>query len=552
MRIGLCQIDPTVGDLQGNADRVLAAARRAREQGAELAVFPELAICGYPPRDLLERERFVHQQREALERVARDAPAGLTSLVGFVDRIDRGAGRQLHNAAAVVRDGRVEHVVHKRLLPTYDVFDEERYFEPGQPGRPIAVGECTLGITICEDIWNDADTPIAPRRYEDNPVGDLRRDGADLIVNLSASPFTTAKRHGRGDMLSAIARRHGVAVVFVNQVGGNDDLIFDGASAIYGPDGSTWARLARFREDLAVVDLAPGGPIVAEEDSEEATALEALTLGVRDYARKCGFSGALIGLSGGIDSALTACVAVRALGAESVLGVAMPTRFSSAGSQADSEALARALGIEYRVVSIDRLFQHYIDELTPHLDALREPFPGDVTFENIQARIRGNVLMGMSNRTGLLLLSTGNKSEIAVGYTTLYGDMAGGLAVISDVPKTFVYALAREVNRQAGHEVVPESTLNKPPSAELRDNQTDQDSLPPYEVIDPILERFVEEGQSVDAIIEAGFDPDVVQRVTRMVRLNEYKRRQLPPGLILTRKAFGPGRRYPIAQGYVG
>ncbi|MFW6067921.1 MAG: NAD+ synthase [Myxococcota bacterium] len=552
MRVALCQIDPTVGDFDGNLERILRDARRAAEEGAALAVFPELAVCGYPPRDLLERPRFVRRQREAVDRLAREAPSGLAVLVGFVDQSEHRAGRPLHNAAAFLRDGEVRAVVHKRLLPTYDVFDEDRHFAPGRPAAPVQVGGRTVGITVCEDIWNDVDTPIAERRYEENPIGDLKAAGADVIVNLSASPFTLPKRRGRPEMLAGVARRHGLPVVFVNQVGGNDDLIFDGRSAVFGSDGTVRARLASFREDFAVVDLHEGAPLQPEPDTDEVAALDALALGVRDYARKCGFEGAIIGLSGGIDSALTAAIAARALGPEAILGVAMPTRYSSAGSLADAEALASRLGIDFRVVSIDRIFQCYLDELAPALDAVRPPYEGDVTLENIQARIRGNVLMALSNRTGRLLLSTGNKSEIAVGYTTLYGDMAGGLAVISDLPKTFVYSVAREVNRQAGRALIPESTLTKPPSAELREDQTDQDSLPPYDVLDPILERFIEEGQSVDAIVGAGFDLALVQRVTRMVRLNEYKRRQMPPGLILTRKAFGPGRRYPIAQAFTG
>jgi NAD+ synthase (glutamine-hydrolysing) len=552
MRVALCQIDPTVGDLEGNALRIVQAAMRAGAEGADLAVLPELALCGYPPKDLLERDGFVRDGREALDCIAAQVPPELAVLVGFVDRSNGQAGRALHNAAALLRGGRVEAVIHKRLLPTYDVFDEDRYFEPGRNGAPVEVAGVRVGVTICEDIWNDADTPLAHRRYADNPVAELRAAGAELIVNLAASPFTLPKLEGRPKMLAEVARRHGLPVVFVNQVGGNDDLLFDGDSSIYGPDGSTWARLSRFEEDFAVVEVNAGGPVRAQPESAHAAAVDALTMGVRDYARKCGFKGAVIGLSGGIDSALTAAIATRALGAEHVTGISMPTRFSSDHSLSDAEALARALGIRYRVVPIDGIFQRYVDELAPHLDALAPAAGGDVTFENVQSRIRCAVLMAVSNRAGLLLLTTGNKSELAVGYTTLYGDLGGGLAVISDVPKTLVYPLAREVNRQAGRALIPEGSLTKPPSAELRADQKDEDSLPPYEVLDPILERFIEEGQSPDAIIEAGFDADVVRRVVGMVRGSEYKRRQMPPGLIVTRKAFGPGRRYPIAQHYEG
>jgi NAD+ synthetase len=341
-----------------------------------------------------------------------------------------------------------------------------------------------------------------------------------------------------------------VPLVFVNQVGGNDDLLFDGDSAVYGPQGQTWARLPRFVEEVAVVELGSPGPLHEAGASEEEAALEALSMGVRDYARKCGFQTGLVGLSGGIDSALTACVAARALGPEQVLGVAMPTRYSSSSSLDDARALASALGIRYREIRIDAIFQSYLDELGPHLDAVAEARQGEVTFENLQARIRGNTLMALSNRVGALLMSTGNKSEVAVGYTTLYGDMAGGLAVISDVPKTFVYRIAHEVNRQAGCAIVPESTLRKAPSAELRPDQRDSDSLPAYDLLDPILERYIEDGASVDELVAEGYAEEVVARVVRMVQRSEYKRRQMPPGLILTRKAFGPGRRYPIAQAY--
>jgi NAD+ synthetase len=550
MRVALCQIDPTVGDLDGNVERVLDGARRASAAGARLVVLPELALTGYPPRDLLDRPRFVKDGLEALRRVADGAPADVILLVGFVATAEERVGRRLYNAAAVIAGGGVSQVVHKRLLPTYDVFDEDRYFRPGEPSAPIEVDGVRIGVTICEDIWNDVDVPVRARAYENNPIADLRAAGAELIVNLSASPFTLAKRIARSDMLAGVARKHNVPIVFVNQVGGNDDLLFDGSSAIYGPDGSLWARAAAWEEDLLVADVAPGGEIRPTPETDEAAALDALTLGVRDYALKCGFREAVLGLSGGIDSALVACVAARALGPDNVLAVAMPTRYSSKGSLTDAEALANALGVKYRVIGIDDVFQSYLDELGPHLDALGPAPPGDVTFENVQARIRCAVLMAISNRFGSLLLTTGNKSEIAVGYCTLYGDMAGGLAVISDLPKTFVYRVAREINRQAGRDVVPEAILTKPPSAELRENQTDQDSLPPYDVLDAILERYVEDQCAVDDIVAAGFDDATVRRVVRMVRTNEYKRRQMPPGLIVTKKAFGPGRRYPIAQRY--
>jgi NAD+ synthase (glutamine-hydrolysing) len=553
MRVALCQLDPTVGDYAGNAARIREHLHLAHQQGAQLAVFPELALCGYPPRDLLDRASFAQEGLEALEQLAAEVPSELTALVGFVDRSAASSGVQLHNAVGVLQDGGVQRVVHKRLLPTYDVFDEDRYFRPGSSTRPVEVQGIRLGITVCEDLWNDIDTPIAPRRYEANPVAELVDAGAEVLVNLSASPFTRPKYEGRPAMLRDVARQHGVPVLFVNQVGGNDDLLFDGDSAVYGPTGHTWSRLRRFEEDFAVVELAPGGGPVREQPAcEEAAALEALSMGVRDYARKCGFSGAVIGLSGGIDSALTACIAAHALGSENVTTVAMPTRYTSRASLDDARALAEGLGTHHREISIDTMFQGYIDTLSSELDAMAPARSGDVTFENVQARIRGNVLMAISNRCGLLLLSTGNKSEVAVGYATLYGDMAGGLAVISDLPKTFVYRVSWEFNRQAGRSVIPENILTKPPSAELAPDQKDTDSLPAYEELDPILERYVEQGASVEQIVSEGYDASIVERVVRLVLRSEYKRRQMPPSLILSRKAFGPGRRYPIAQGYDG
>ncbi|HEX7478231.1 MAG TPA: NAD+ synthase [Polyangiales bacterium] len=551
MRIALCQINTTVGDLDGNRTLILQAARSAAAQGAELAVFCELSIPGYPPRDLLDRPAFVDANLHALDALARELPPALSVLVGFVDRRVRGHKTSLYNSAALVRGGRIEQIFHKRLLPTYDVFDEARYFEPGEFEPCFELSGLRIGVTICEDVWNDADVPLR-QIYEDNPVADCIAAGADLLVNLSASPFTLAKRLGRAQMLADIALRHRKPLVFVNSVGGNDDLVFDGSSALFGHDGTVWAQASSFAADLVVADLEPGGLHRALPDDDAQAALAALVLGTRDYAQKCGFRSAVIGLSGGIDSALVACVAVSALGADNVLGVSMPTRYSSAGSRDDARVLAQALGIAYRTIDIDPVFQAYLEALNAPLLALGPAPERDTTFENIQARIRGNTLMAISNRLGHLLLTTGNKSEIAVGYCTLYGDMAGGLAVISDLPKTFVYQVAREANRQAGRALIPESTFTKAPSAELRPNQTDQDTLPPYEVLDPIIERLVEAGDGVQAIIAQGFPAEVVMQVATLVRTNEYKRRQMPPGIIVTSKAFGPGRRYPIAQRFRG
>jgi NAD+ synthase (glutamine-hydrolysing) len=548
MRVALAQINPVVGDLEGNSSRILAAARAAADGGAQLVVYPELALCGYPPRDLVERDDFVDAGLGALHELARRAPPEVGLLVGFVEP---GPGPRRQNAAALLRAGRLEVVARKRLLPTYDVFDEARWFEPGTDPGLFTLAGLRFGVTICEDAWNDVEGPFR-RPYTANPVADCVAAGADVLVNISASPFTLPKRTERARMMAGIARNHDRPLVFVNQVGANDELIFDGSSALHGPDGACWASAASFAEDLVVADLAPGGPAAPRPDTDPAAALDALRLGLADYARKTGFTAAVLGLSGGIDSALTAAIAASALGPAAVLGVAMPSRFSSDGSVRDARDLAANLGIEFRIIPIDDLFQHYLDELTPHLQELGEAPAADTTFENLQARIRGQVLMAISNRLGHLLLTTGNKSELAVGYSTLYGDMAGGLAVLADLPKTLVYHVAREVNRRAEKPLIPVGSLTKPPSAELRADQTDQDSLPPYDVLDAILERYVEDGRPAEAIVADGFDDATVRRVIALVRGAEYKRRQMPPGLILTRKAFGPGRRYPIAHRWPG
>ena len=551
MRIALCQINTTVGDLEGNRALVAMAAHKAVQEHAELALFCELTLTGYPPRDLLDRPSFVDANLRALEALARELPAALHVLVGFVDRRGEGSARKLYNAAALIADQRVQQIFHKRLLPTYDVFDEGRYFEAGCEPLTFSLKQQRIGVTICEDAWNDA-PPQQRRLYEQNPIAECVAQGAQVLVNLAASPFTLQKRRSRVDLLADIARRRRMPLLFVNAVGGNDDLVFDGSSALYGLDGQPTAQAKSFNEDVLVASLVKGGERRVLPASDAAAALEALVLGTRDYARKCGFGSAVVGLSGGIDSALCACIAARALGKQHVLGVAMPTRYSSEGSLRDAQALATSLGIGFRVIDIDPMFQSYLDTLSPSLEALGPAPRTDTTYENMQARIRGNTLMAISNRLGHLLLTTGNKSEIAVGYCTLYGDMAGGLAVISDLPKTFVYEVAHEVNRQAQTQLIPHSTMTKAPSAELRPNQTDQDSLPPYDLLDAIIERLVEVGDSPSETIALGFPADVVQRVAGMIRNNEYKRRQMPPGLIVTSKAFGPGRRYPIAQRFQG
>jgi NAD+ synthase (glutamine-hydrolysing) len=556
--VALGQINPTIGDFDGNRRQIAGALEDAARRGADLLVLPELAVSGYPPKDLLERPAFLDAARASLDALARSTArsgaAGPALLVGFPDRLaEARAGRRVANAAALIDAGRVTAVVHKSLLPTYDVFDEWRYFEPAtEVGTTLFRGR-RLGISICEDIWNDAD--FWPHRlYRSDPIEKQVADGAEILINLSASPYTMDKRHLRPRMLAATARRWGRPLIFVNQVGGQDDLVFDGASLAFDGRGEVIARAAEHAADLVTVDLDRGtGDRREHEPSDLRSAIEALTLGTRDYARRCGFDRALLGLSGGVDSALVACLAARALGPRNVLGVAMPSRFSSEGSLTDAAALAQSLGIDFNVVSIEPMLEAYVQTgilgRTPSMTAKDEE-AADLALQNLQARIRGAILMALSNRHGRLLLTTGNKSEIATGYCTLYGDMAGGLAVISDAPKTLVYRLAREIN--ADRTVIPESTLTKPPSAELRPNQTDQDSLPPYDLLDAILDGHLERGLDAHGLVAAGFPADVVADVLRRVQSSEYKRRQMPPGLKITGKAFGPGRRIPIAQAFRG
>lgn len=547
MKVALLQLNATIGAVRANADRLLENARRAHAAGVTLAVGSELALVGYPPRDLLERPSFVDEVARETARVVAGTPKGLTLAFGTVLRAD-GPGRLLANAAVVAEGGTIVAETRKRLLPTYDVFDDARHFEPGSSRTTLDVGGKRLTFTICEDAWAEVDG--VGTRYRDNPLAEVTPATTDILVNLSASPFTLHKLAFRPKLFADLARRHGVSVVLVNQVGGNDELVFDGRSSVWDPNGNLVARAPMFEEALTLVDLEAGtGETAPEASSHAEAAYRALVLGVRDYARKCGFRRAVIGLSGGIDSALTAAIAADALGHEAVIGVSMPTRYSSEGSLTDAAVLAKNLGIRYEVADIEPIFARYIECLEPLVSGLSPAGPSDVTWENVQARIRGATLMAVSNRTGAIVLTTGNKSELAVGYCTLYGDMVGGLAVISDLPKTMVYDLSRWVNRD--EERIPRSSIEKAPSAELRPDQKDEDSLPPYSVLDPILELFVERGLGKSEIIAQGFDPAVVSRVLHMVRVNEYKRRQAAPGLIVTSKAFGPGRRMPIAQGFV-
>ncbi|MDH5492606.1 MAG: NAD+ synthase [Myxococcales bacterium] len=552
MRIAISQINPVVGDLVGNSARILRDARRAAEEGAELIVFPELALLGYPPKDLLDRPSFVQAQLDALEALAAALPPALEVLLGFVDRPSEAPGAPLRNAAAQLRGGAIVAIVHKQLLPTYDVFEEDRYFEPGPRAELLSIAGRRIGVSICEDVWNHVPTPLSPRPYPIDPVRDAVEAGAELLVNLAASPFTLPKRAARPAMLQQIAAANRTPLLFVNQVGGNDDLLFDGASMLIDEAGEIRARLASCREDFAIVRLGESGPLRPEAPSDAIAALDALAMGVRDYVEKCGLPGVLLGLSGGIDSALTAAIAVRGLGKARVLGIALPTRYSSGHSLEDARALAAALEIELLEIPIEGIFEAYLEHLDPHLKALGAPPEPDVTFENVQARIRCATLMALANRTGKLLLNTGNKSEVAVGYCTLYGDMGGGLAVISDLPKMQVYALSNALNEEAGASIIPQRTIDKAPSAELRPDQRDSDSLPDYPLLDAVLERLIERGESIAEVIAAGYAAEEVEAIARLVRLAEHKRRQMPPGLILSSKAFGPGRRYPIAQRWRG
>jgi NAD+ synthetase len=542
MKIGLAQLNPTVGDLRGNFEKIASAYDRLVAAGADLVLTPELAITGYPPQDLVFKSRFVPETLATLERLhARVSKAPL--LVGFVDR-NEGRGKPFHNAAALLESGQPIRKTYKSLLPTYDVFDEDRYFEPGRGAKPFVVCGKKVGVTICEDIWTEHYLPRP--LYDVEPVRGLIENGAEIIVNLSASPFGLHKPAVRHEMVAALARTYQRPICYCNAVGGNDQLVFDGTSIAVNSSGALIAQLQSFREDEAIVDTEAGATIEFREGEMPEDLFAALSLGVRDYLRKCDFKSAVLGLSGGIDSAVVATIAVDALGAENVVGVSMPTQYSSRGSIDDALALARNLGIKCFQIPIGKAFETFRAQFSEIFSGL----PEDTTEENMQPRLRAMTLMALSNKFGHLLLTTGNKSELAVGYCTIYGDMAGGLAVISDVPKTLVYQLARWINRK--REIIPRSTIDKPPSAELKPNQTDQDTLPPYEILDEILRLYVEENLSARDIVSRGFDEKTVRWVQRRVDLNEYKREQAAPGLKVTSRAFGLGRRMPIAQKFIG
>lgn len=549
MKIALGQINPTVGDFTGNATKIIQYALQARRAGAGLILFPELAVCGYPPRDLVERPSFVMHNRATVERIAAETQ-GIAVICGMVTAAEADSGKKVMNSAALLRDGRIDFIQSKMLLPTYDVFDEMRNFAPAKSQQLFNFCGKQMALTICEDAWNDKRF-WNRRLYGVDPVEELVRGGGDFVLNISASPFWLGKRELRRDMLTAIARNQKVPVAMVNQVGGNDSLVFDGSSLVIAPGGEVIAQAKSFEEDLIYFDSqgmdsqkagAACGDWHEQIAGEEASAYEALVLGTRDYVHKCGFQRAIIGLSGGIDSALTASIAADALGAENVIGVGMPGPYSSKGSIDDARELAANLKLRFEVLSIDGIYEAARRTLEPVFAGL----PSDVTEENIQSRARGLLLMAMSNKFGALVLSTGNKSELAVGYCTLYGDMVGGLAVISDVPKTLVYRLSAYVNSR--RKAIPQATMKKPPSAELRPDQKDSDSLPPYDVLDAILEDYVEESATAAEIARVhNFDLGLVRRVIRMVERSEYKRQQAAPGIKISAKAFGYGRRFPIA-----
>lgn len=541
MKVALGQINPTVGDFAGNAAKIIEYSSRARAQGAGLILFPELSVCGYPPRDLVERTSFVTHNREAAERIAAET-RGIAVICGLVTPAQADTGKSVMNSAALLRDGQIKFVQSKMLLPTYDVFDELRNFAPARHQQLLPFCGKHMALTICEDAWNDKH--FWPRQlYSVDPVEALVKAGGNFVLNISASPFWAGKRELRQDMLSTIARTDRVPVAFVNQVGGNDSLVFDGSSLVFDREGKVIARGKSFEEDLVFFDAdSLTGELHEQTPGEEASIYAALVLGTRDYISKCGFQRAIVGLSGGIDSALTAAIAVDAIGAENVIGVGMPSEYSSEGSITDARELAQNLGIRFEILPIGDIFHGFNKTLGKVFAGWKE----DVTEENIQSRIRGSLLMAMSNKFGALVLSTGNKSELGVGYCTLYGDMAGGLAVINDVPKTLVYRLSRYVNSR--RPVIPQATLDKAPSAELRPDQKDTDSLPPYDVLDAILEDYVEQSHSAEDIArEHGFDLALVKSVIRMVERNEYKRQQAAPGIKISPKAFGYGRRFPIA-----
>jgi len=544
MKIALAQINSILGDFEKNTEKIMGFIEKAKVRNCDLVVFSELVISGYPPRDFLEKEDFVLANLNHFHRLV-ESVRGIGVVCGFADKNPSHHGMPLFNSAVLFEDGKVLHQAHKRLLPAYDVFDETRYFEPGTEHSSVIYKGCKIGLTICEDIWNDKDF-FSNRIYPLDPVARLIEGGANLIINLSASPYYVKKRELKWDMLSNICKKYNVPILYVNQVGGNDSVLFDGLSTAFDSTGRIAARARDFEEDIVVFDTeTQKGEFHPITETDAESILRALITGTGDYVHKCGFGRALVGLSGGIDSAVTACIAVRALGKENVTGVFMPSQFTSRENFEDTRQLTENLGIEIIQVPITDIFEKFLQKLSP----IFKDVATEVTGQNIQARVRGIILMALSNKLDYLVLSTGNKSEMAVGYCTLYGDMTGGLGVISDVPKMMVYQLARLINKDG--KVIPERILQKPPSAELKPDQVDQDDLPPYNILDKILKAYIEDNKGAIEIVAMGFDPAIVNETLCRVDRNEYKRHQAPPGLKVTTKSFGYGRRFPIAQRYL-
>jgi NAD+ synthase (glutamine-hydrolysing) len=542
MKISICQINPVIGDFSHNSSLIIESAEKAAKSGCKLAVFPEMALMGYPPRDLLEKPAFISANLRHLRDLS-SAVNGIYILCGYVERNADSIGKPLINSVALLHNGTILKRGGKILLPTYDVFDETRYFEPAKESLLFEIDGKRIGVTICEDIWNVGDIEAAPR-YGQDPVSALKDKGIDILINISASPFTLNKAGLRMTVLKSASLKYKIPILYCNQVGGNDDLLFDGSSMVVDKHGKLILKAKEFEPDAITWDSNKDYDGITDYSlPEEESLLKGLVIGTRDYMVKCGFKKAILGLSGGIDSALVAVVAQQALGHENVLGVSLPSPFTSNMSRECARKLAENLKIDFREIPITDIFESYKASLSPSFRGLSE----DVTEENIQARIRGNILMALSNKFNALLLTTGNKSETATGYCTLYGDMSGGLAVISDVPKTLCYRLARYINRE--NEIIPGDIITRPPSAELRHNQKDQDTLPPYDVLDGIIEAVIEKNLSLDDIVALGYNQDVVKDVMRRIVFNEYKRRQAAPGLKVTSKAFGYGRRYPIARG---
>ena len=552
MKIAIAQLNPTIGDLTNNAKNILQWAQKAANSGARLLLTPELSLCGYPPRDLLLNHGFVSKMPTILQQLAEDLPENLAVLVGSVipnPQANIAGEKPLFNSIVLLEEKQIKQTFHKRLLPTYDVFDEDRYFQSGEESNFFLLDNLKIGVTICEDLWNDEEF-WGKRSYTVNPVADLAQLNVDLVVNLSASPYTVNKQHLRSEMLRHTVIKYQLPIIYTNQVGGNDDLIFDGGSFALNKQGELVCIANSFDTDLVILeyeqsqqDLIKSSVIKSLSKNADEEIFNALVLGVKDYARKCGFKQAILGLSGGIDSSLVAAIACYALGKENVFGVLMPSPYSSEHSIKDALELGENLGIRTEILPIGELMKGY--DLS--LEKMFEGTEFGIAEENIQSRIRGNLLMAIANKFGYLLLSTGNKSEMAVGYCTLYGDMNGGLAVIADVPKTRVYSICQWLNNQ-GLEIIPNNVLIKPPSAELKPGQTDQDSLPPYDILDDILERLISKHQSLGEIVNLGYDEEVVSKVIRLLTRAEFKRRQAPPGLKITDRAFGTGWRMPIAS----